>query len=97
VLTLFADRAATEIPAEAVEGAIALVRHYLGEAGRIASLAGDSAELRGAQAVLDYIARRGRQEVHLAEIYQGGPAATRDAAAARRGGWWPWRRNTVRR
>jgi hypothetical protein len=84
VLSLFADPAAPAITAAAVEGAIALVRHYLGEAARIAGVAGESAELRAAQAVLDYIAGLGRPVVHLAEIYQGGPAATRDAGAARR-------------
>lgn len=84
VRTIFENPEAIAIEAEAVIGAITAVHHYLGEAGRLASLAGVSEELRRAQAMLDYIKAQDRELFHLAELYQKGPAATRTVAAARR-------------
>jgi hypothetical protein len=84
VRTIFENPDAVAIEAEAVIGAITAVHHYLGEAGRLASLAGVGEELSRAQAMLAYLEAQGREVFHLAELYQKGPAATRTAAAARR-------------
>jgi hypothetical protein len=83
VLSVYAAGPAQDIAADAVAGAVRLMRHYLGEAARIAATAGERAELRRAQDVLDHLRRVGRPVVHLADVYQSGPAHTRDAAAAR--------------
>ncbi|HJQ59212.1 MAG TPA: hypothetical protein VJ890_20060, partial [Vineibacter sp.] len=83
VLTICGDRQAAEISDDAIAAAITLVRHYLGEAARIDGLAGEGAALRRAQAVLDHLKRLDRPVVHLADVYQYGPAEVRDAASAR--------------
>ncbi|HJQ57579.1 MAG TPA: DUF3987 domain-containing protein, partial [Vineibacter sp.] len=83
VLSLYTDWETQEISADAFAGAIRLMRHYLAEAARIATMAGERGELRRAQEVLDHLRRLGRPLVHLADVYQSGPAHTRDAASAR--------------
>jgi hypothetical protein len=64
---------------------IVLVQHYAAEALRLHSGSQISAELRTAQAVLDWLLTRWSEPaVSLPDLYQRGPTAIRDAATARR-------------
>jgi hypothetical protein len=72
-----------EVQAHHMAGGINLAQHYAGEMLRLIGGAEVSAELRTAQAVLDWLKAQGRPKFYLAEIYQKGPASVRNAAAAR--------------
>ena len=83
ILTVYRDQDANEIDADAVVNAIELVEHYLGEATRVNGMAAASEGARRAQETLEFLQRLDHDVVHLAEIYQRGPFAVRNAAVAR--------------
>jgi hypothetical protein len=83
VLSLYADGDTAAIGAAALDGAVALMRHYLGEARHLAGLPRALAEARLNRAVLDYMVESDRPEVHLTEIYRSGPRLLRDPGAVR--------------
>lgn len=83
VLTIYADPLATVVPYWAMTCGIRLAGHYAMEMRRLHGGAVISPELRRAQRLLDWWQRRDTPTLHLAMIYQKGPADLRDAKAAR--------------
>jgi len=84
VLTVYADPAATHITAEAMAGGTALANYYAAELLRLQGASAIGEELRQAAALLAWWQARSEPRCHLAEIYQRGPNAMRDARTARR-------------
>jgi Protein of unknown function (DUF3987) len=85
VLTLVRDIYAGEITAEEMAAGIVLAQHHAAEALRLDGGSRVSAELRLAQRTLDWLLGRWSEAViSLADFYQRGPGAIRDAAAARK-------------
>ena len=83
VLTLFGDPDAMEVPPVAIKSAVTLARYYAGEMLRLSGGAAISAELRTAQCLLKWWQQQAASVLHLATIYQRGPAGLRDARPAR--------------
>lgn len=81
VLTAYAGE--DRISGTAMANGITLAQHYAGEMLRLVGHAGVTAELRAAQALLDWWKERGGGDRHLAELYQLGPAPIRNADTAR--------------
>jgi hypothetical protein len=73
-----------EVSAEDMANGTALARYYASEMLRLIGGADVAAELRTAQAVLEWAKVRDEPRFHLAELYQGGPPAVRTAATGRR-------------
>ena len=92
VLTLFEAGHATEIDLDAMRNGIRVADFYAGERLRIASAGRTDPEIDLAERLLAWMEatrdrRRDRSDCglfHLAELYQGGPNAMRDAKTARR-------------
>jgi hypothetical protein len=83
ILTLYADPDATEVSAEAMEGGIALARHYAAEMLRLEGTAGVNDELRRADDLRRWWEETGDIAMHLSRAYQLGPNCIRSAATAR--------------
>ena len=83
VLTLYDNPDAMEIPLVAMQCAITLATYYANEMLRLNGGAAVSSELRTAQRLLTWWQAELNPLVHLARIYQFGPAELREAKAAR--------------
>lgn len=83
VLTLYANPDAMEIPLVAMRCATTLATYYANEMLRLNGGAAVSSELRTAQRLLTWWQAEPNPMVHLARIYQFGPAELREAKAAR--------------
>lgn len=81
-LALLANIDAGQLEVEHVTMGIGLVEHYLSEALRLHSASIVDPDLVLASKVLDWARANGR--FHLAQLYQFGPTAVRDAKTARR-------------
>lgn len=85
VLTLVRNIDAGEIASPDMAAGIELAQHYAAEALRLEGGSRVSAELRLAQRALDWLLRQwGEPAISLPDLYQRGPGAIRDAAAARK-------------
>lgn len=84
VLTLYADSDATEVGVDAMRNGIELARHYAEEMLRLAGSSHVQPDLWLAQEVLDWLREKSLATFHLAQVYQSGPSAVRDAETARR-------------
>jgi hypothetical protein len=85
VLTLVHDIDAGEIAAAEMAAGIELAQHYAGEALRLDGGSRVSAELRLARRALDWLLRQWDEAaISLPDLYQRGPGAIRDPAAARK-------------
>jgi hypothetical protein len=82
VLTVVADRGATEINPAALEGALTLADWYVSEAVRLQSAARTDARLVRAQHLLGWMRGWGKPEISFREVLQFGPLATRTKATA---------------
>lgn len=82
VLTLVSTPDAADIPLNAVDAGMALAEFYLSEALRLFHREATDPKLRLAQQLLDWARRF--EKVHLAQMYQYGPSAVRDAKTARK-------------
>jgi hypothetical protein len=81
VLTIVLDLAATEITGETMANAIALATWHLTEAIRLAGSLRTNPSLRAAQAMLDWLIRRGCPEISIREAQQFGPNRLREKDA----------------
>jgi hypothetical protein len=81
VLTIVLDLAATEITGETMANAIELATWHLNEAIRLAGSSRTNLRLRDAQAMLDWLIRRGRSEISIREAQQFGPNRLREKDA----------------
>jgi hypothetical protein len=85
VLTLVRDVGAGEVAVAELAAGIELAQHYAAEALRLRGGSHVSAELQPAQRALDWLLQHWPEPaISLSDLYQRGPAAIRDAAAARR-------------
>jgi hypothetical protein len=84
VLALFADPDGMEVPGETMACGVALARHYAAELLRLKGAAAASPDLSLAARLLIWVQTQPEQRFHLAQVYQRGPNALRDAATARR-------------
>jgi len=84
VLTVYADPDAIEVGAEAMAGGIKLAKHYAAELLRLQDAGHQSLDLDLAARLLAWWQARPDGRCHLADIYQRGLNAIRDAATARR-------------
>jgi hypothetical protein len=84
VLTVYNDPDAMEVPLFAMQSGITLATFYANEMLRLHGGAAIAPELRLAQRLLMWWQMQPMDAVHLALIYQRGPAALRDAKTARR-------------
>jgi hypothetical protein len=85
VLTLVHDLDAGEIAANEMAAGIELAQHYAAEALRLDGGSRISAELRLAQRALDWLLTQWREPaISLPDLYQRGPGAIRDGAAAKK-------------
>ena len=85
VLTLIRDIDAGEIAGEEMAAGAVLAQHYAAEALRLHGSSRIAADLRLAQQTLHWLLRLWNEPtVSLPDIYQRGPTAIRDAAAARK-------------
>ncbi len=91
VLTLVSDPGAGKVTEHAIDAAIILIEHYLGEALRLRSISKGAPDLVAAQKLLDWAHRLPAdvvvddvemRAVHAKQIYQYGPDAIRDKATA---------------
>jgi hypothetical protein len=83
VLTLTRDIDAGEIAEEEIAAGVLLAQHYAAEALRLHGISRIAAELRLAQQTLDWLLRQWDEPmISLPDVYQRGPTAIRDAAAA---------------
>jgi hypothetical protein len=73
---------AREIGEETFDRAVTLVRYYLDEALRLVTMAPVNADMVMAQKLFTWICGRGKAYVHLAEVYQFGPAEIRTKTLA---------------
>ena len=78
------DPEAGEVGSDAMARGIVLAQHYAKEMLRLAGGAGVPTELRNAERLLTWWQARPKPRCHLAEIYQHGPNALREAKEARR-------------
>jgi hypothetical protein len=84
VLTLVRDIDAGEIAVAEMAAGVELAQHYAAEALRLDGGCRVSAELRTAQAALDWLMQHWPEPaISLPNLYQRGPTAIRDAKAAR--------------
>jgi hypothetical protein len=83
VLALYADPDAMIVPLVAMQSGITLSIHYANEMLRLHGGACVSPDLRSAQLLLKWWQEQPTPLLHLATIYQRGPAPMRDARAAR--------------
>jgi hypothetical protein len=84
MLALYADPDTMEVSGEAMACGIALAQHYAAELLRLQGSASVSPDLRLAQRLLGWWQDQPGGVCHLAQIYQRGPSALRDAGTARR-------------
>jgi len=84
VLTLYYDPDAMEVSLVAMQSGVALATHYAHEMLRLHGGASVSPDLRLAERLLNWWREQPSATLHLASIYQRGPAAMRDAKAARK-------------
>jgi hypothetical protein len=84
VLTLYGNPDAMEVPAEAIACGIALAQHHAAELLRLQGAATISPDLRLAQRLLAWWQAQPGGACHLAQVYQHGPGAVREAETARR-------------
>jgi Protein of unknown function (DUF3987) len=85
VLTLVRDIGAGEIAVAEMAAGVELAQHYAAEALRLEGGSRVSADLRLAQRALDWLLREWTEPaISLPDLYQRGPSAIRDAAAARK-------------
>lgn len=84
VLTVYDDRDAMVVPAEAMAAGIALAQHYAAELLRLHGGASIAPDLHLAARLLAWWQARPDPRCHLATIYQRGLNAISDAATARR-------------
>ena len=82
IVTLGENHEASTIGAPQIEAGITLAEFYLSEALRLCDTVGADPELVTAQATLVWLQQY--EVVHLAQVYQFGPNAVRDAKTARR-------------
>jgi hypothetical protein len=84
VLATYADPDTMEVDGNTMACGIALVQHYAAEALRLHSAGSVPPDLHLAAKLLTWWQAQSNPRCHLAAIYQRGPGAVRDAAAARR-------------
>jgi hypothetical protein len=84
LLALYDDPDTTQVPLVVMQAGIELAKHYANEVLRIHGGAAISPDLRLAQRLLSWLKAQANTTVHLAMMYQRGPAALRDASTARR-------------
>jgi hypothetical protein len=84
VLAAYADPDAIDVDDHSMSCGIALAQHYAAELLRLHGAAAINPDLRLATKLLAWWQARSTPRLHLAGIYQLGPAALRDAATARR-------------
>ncbi len=84
ILELYGDPEAIEVSAEAMANGITLARYYGAEMRRLADGASVAPDLKLARRLLEWWQAGGKPKRHLSEIYQRGPGALRDSAAAKR-------------
>jgi hypothetical protein len=84
VLTLLDDLGVAHIPIDRLADGIALAEHYAGEALRLHAAGAAAPQLRLAERALAWCRQQPGGLIALADLYQRGPAAIRDAATARR-------------
>ena len=82
IVTLVEDHEAATIGTKEMEAGITLAEFYLSEALRLCDTPGAEPELLVAEATLAWLQQY--EVVHLAQVYQFGPNAVRDAKTARR-------------
>jgi hypothetical protein len=82
IVTLVEDHEASTIGTIAIEAGITLAEFYLSEALRLCDTDGADPALVTAEATLAWLQQY--EVVHLAQVYQFGPNAVRDAKTARR-------------
>jgi len=83
VITLVERPDATHISADAMAGALRVVEHYAGEYRRLVGHVGIPEDIQRAQALLDWIRRKGLRTVTARYVMQYGPYAIRSADAVR--------------
>lgn len=83
IIAFFDDVEITEIGSAALDGGIALAKHYLQEALRLHGTGKTDERLQNAQALYSWLNASGKSNVTLVEIYQRGPKCLRDARTAR--------------
>lgn len=84
VLQAYADPEAAEVSLEHMAAGIELAQHYAAEILRLQGAASVAPDLYLAARLLGWWQTRGDRRCHLAEVYQYGPGAVRDATTARR-------------
>jgi len=82
IVTLVDDLDADTIPLAGIEAGMALTEFYLTETLRLGETAAEDADLVLAETTRVWLQQFER--VHLAQVYQSGPNALRDAKTARR-------------
>jgi len=82
IVALVENADAGKLEKRDIEAGIALTEFYLAEALRLGDVASDDADLVIAEATLAWLQQYDR--AHLAQVYQFGPNAVRDAKTARR-------------
>jgi len=83
ILTIYDDVNAMQVPLWAMQAGIKLAGHYAMEMLRLQGSASVPLQLREAQKLLVWWQRQDDPILHLAKIYQRGPAGLRDAKAAK--------------
>ena len=83
VLTMVRDPQATHVGLEAMQGALHLVQHYLGEYERLVGMSGVPEAIQHAKALLDWLQRTSRTGTTAREIMRNGPRILRSANHAR--------------
>jgi hypothetical protein len=81
VLTLVANPAAEEIPAETMADAIELAGWYLGEAARLIQAPSDTPSLQAARMMLEWLHGAGKTTITIREAMRNGPHRLRTKAA----------------
>lgn len=84
ILTAYDDLDAAEISSEHMDAGIALAEHYAAELLRLGEAAAVSPDLQLAQRLVAWWQGRPDAQCRLADLYQTGLSAIRDAATARR-------------
>lgn len=84
VLEVYSDPETIEVSADAMANGITLATYYASEMKRLADGASVAPDLKLARRLLEWWQECGRPKRHLSEIYQRGPGALRDSAAAKR-------------
>lgn len=84
VLTIFENPSANQIDEGTLDRARRLVSYYLGEAARLSGISTIPPEIRLAEALLDWMAEKGKQYIYSAEVIQYGPNQLRTQASFRK-------------